>query len=50
MVGHTEFLLMSMSSRVTGERALEQLNYSLIKGRAWYVWTIGVGSRQSNLP
>ena len=26
-----------------GERALEQLNYSLIKGRAWYVvrcaWT-----------
>lgn len=49
MVGHTQFRLMLMSSRIIGERALEQLNYSLIKGRAWYVWTISVGSRQSNL-
>jgi polyadenylate-binding protein len=27
----------SISSRHPGERALEQLNYSLIKGRAWSV-------------
>jgi polyadenylate-binding protein len=25
------------NTQLTGERALEQLNYSLIKGRAWYV-------------
>lgn len=24
--------------RVSGERALEQLNYSLIKGHPWYDW------------